>query len=344
MACLYERENSPYLWLKYDDQGGVERRESTKLRKEIPSQRRQAQVLLRQKQLGELKAGKKNPSHQWDAWVDEYLVSRYEKKPLTLERYRTSWRNLRAYLQIQKVVLPSQLTYQHCEQYMEWRKTSHSDVGIYKCGHNTARFDLKILHRICKQAIKLGYIERNPCSSLGIPKHKPREKPELTDEDLALIRQKLKELKCPEWMSTCFEIAIHQGCRLRETSIPFSCIDLKKKTILFKAKGDKDFSAPLHPKLTPKIKALVKKGGTHTCHLPRMASKEWWRFFKKIGLHDKGISFHCTRVTVITRLIRDGKPENVVKKIVNHASTEINRIYQRLGVEDVRNALDSLKV
>lgn len=344
MACLYERKNSPYLWLKYTDQGGEERRESTKLRKGVPSQRKQAQVLLRLKQLGELKAGKRHPGQHWEAWVEEYLVSRYEKKTLTLERYGISWRNLRAFLQSQKIVLPSQLTYRHCEEYMEWRKTSHSDVGIYKCGHNTARFDLKILHRICEQAIKRGYIERNPCSSLGIPKHKPREKPELTDADLSLIRKKLKELECPEWMSTCFEIAIHQGCRLRETSIPLSRIDLMKRTILFKAKGDRDFSAPLHPKLIPTIKAIEKNGETHTCQLPRMASKEWWKFFKKIGLHEKGVSFHCTRVTVITRLIRDGKPENVVKKIVNHASTEINRIYQRLGVEDVRNALDSLKV
>jgi site-specific recombinase XerD len=344
MACLYERKNSPYLWLKYLDQAGVERRESTKLRKSIPSQRQSAQVQLRQKQLAELKAGKKQPGQYWDAWVDEYLVSRYENKLLTLERYRISWKNLRAFFQSLKIVLPTQLTYQHCEQYMEWRKTSHLECGIYKCGHNNARYDLKILHRICDQAIKRGYIDRNPCSSLGIPKHKPREKPELSDEDLALIRHKLKELKSPEWMSACFEIAIHQGCRLRETSLPLSRIDLKKRTILFKAKGDKDFSAPLHPKLVPKIRAMLKKGQTHTCQLPRMASKEWWRFFKKIGLQEKGVSFHCTRVTVITRLIREGKPENVVKKIVNHASTEINRIYQRLGVEDVRNALDSLRV
>ena len=92
------------------------------------------------------------------------------------------------------------------------------------------------------------------------------------------------------------------------------------------------------------LKKLKKDGRTMTCELPQMASKEWWRFFKKIGLHQKGVCFHCTRVTVITRLIRQGHSEAVVRKIVHHASTEVNRIYQRLGVEDVRPALNSLKI
>ena len=75
-----------------------------------------------------------------------------------------------------------------------------------------------------------------------------------------------------------------------------------------------------------------------------MASKEWWKFFKAIGLHQKGVCFHCTRVTVISRLIRAGASENKVQKIVHHASTEIHRIYQRIGVDDLRSELELLNV
>lgn len=194
------------------------------------------------------------------------------------------------------------------------------------------------------QAIKRGYSTSNPCASLGIAKETPREKPELSDDDIALIRKQLQTLNKPEWMRVCFEIAIHQGCRLRETSLPLSKVDLEKRTIQFHAKGGKDFTAPIHPNLIPKFEGMKQTGQKLTCELPAMPSKHWFTFFKQIGLHKKGVCFHCTRVTVITRLIREGVPENKVKKIVNHASTEVHRIYQRLGVEDVRASLDALVV
>ena len=344
MASLYERKNSPFLWIKYKDESGVQKAHTTGLRRDIPAQKRKAQVLLNQKRLIELKSEKGRSGDSWNEWVIDFLESTYDKRPATLERYKISWQSLSAYLAEQKVSRPLQLTFRHCELYLPWRIAGQPQLGVYKCGHNTARYDLKVLHLICKYAMKRGFIDNNPASALGISKQKPREKPELTDEDIALIRGQLVALKMPEWMKTSFEIAIHQGCRLAETSIPFTRIDLKKKTILFKAKGDRDFSAPIHPKLQPLLQKLNEKRLSATCVLPPMPSKHWWRFFKNIGLHQKGVSFHCTRVTVITRLIRAGRPENVVKKIVNHASTEVHRIYQRLSVDDVRGALDHLIV
>ena len=344
MASLYKRQNSPYYWIKYKDAASVKQAHTTGFRHAVPSQIKKAKVLLQQKRLIELKTDKGVTGDTWDAWVIDFLESKYAKNSATLERYKISWQNLSVYLADQKIARPMQLTFRHCELYVPWRIAGQPQLGIYKCGHNTARYDLKVLHVICKYAIKRQFIDLNPASSLGIKKIKPKEKPELTDEDIALIREQLRILKMPEWMTTSFEIAIHQGCRLAETSIPFSRIDFKNRTILFKAKGDRDFTAELHRKLLPRLQKLKKGGLTVTCTLPPMPSKHWWRFFKKIGLHQKGVSFHCTRVTVITRLIRAGKPENVVKKIVNHASTEVHRIYQRLSVDDVRGALDDLKV
>ena len=59
----------------------------------------------------------------------------------------------------------------------------------------------------------------------------------------------------------------------------------------------------------------------------------WREFFDDLGMPE--ICFHCTRVTFITWCHRQGIPENVIMKLVNHASTEIHRIYQRLNVVDV---------
>lgn len=40
--------------------------------------------------------------------------------------------------------------------------------------------------------------------------------------------------------------------------------------------------------------------------------------------------------TFITRLARNRVPLSHAMRLVNHASTTIHRVYQRLGVEDVR--------
>jgi site-specific recombinase XerD len=344
MASLYKRPNSPCWWIKYVDDSGKTKQHSTGFRYAIPSQTRKARVLLNQKVLLELKRDKGIAGDSWDEWVDEFLDNRYATSQKTLKRYKTSWGFLKVYLSEQSIHHPHQLTFKACEQYIPWRVKGQNHLGIYKCKHNTARFDLKLLHLICIHAIKLKFITTNPCASLNIARHPSPEKPELSDEDIALIREKLITLNMPSWMSDCFEIAIHQGVRLSETSFPLSRVDWKRKTIEFHAKRNQRYTVSIHPKLLPILELWKQQKRTITCTLPVMPSKEWFKFFKKIGLHQKGVCFHCTRVTVITRLIRNGVPENQVKKIVHHASTEVNRIYQRLGVEDVRNALDSLQV
>jgi site-specific recombinase XerD len=329
MASLYKRGNSAFWWIKYKDAAGNLRQESTGYRHAVPAQTKKARILQRDKHLLELKREKGSEHGTWSAWVDKFLADQYEKQPKTLRRYRTCWQYLHAFLQERNIVAPHQLTFDDCNDYMDWRKAGQPQHGFYKCGHNTARLDLKILHLICERAIKKGLIAA---------------KPELTDEDIALIRQKLIELKMPDWMSASFEIAIHQGVRLSETSFPLSRIDWQNNTIEFHAKCDQRYSASIHPKLLPLLKQWKKEKRVMTCELPKMASKEWWRFFKKIGLHQKGVCFHCTRVTVITRLIRAGFSESAVMNVVHHASTEVNRIYQRLGVPDSRPVLASLKV
>jgi integrase len=66
----------------------------------------------------------------------------------------------------------------------------------------------------------------------------------------------------------------------------------------------------------------------------------WRHFFNDLGMPD--IHFHCTRVTFITWCHRNGLPETIVMQLVNHASTEIHRIYQRLNAADVRRWRDQV--
>ena len=54
-------------------------------------------------------------------------------------------------------------------------------------------------------------------------------------------------------------------------------------------------------------------------------------------------SSHCTRVNFVTREAKQGVPQSKMMKLVNHASEEIHRVYQRLVVADVREELNAIK-
>jgi hypothetical protein len=48
------------------------------------------------------------------------------------------------------------------------------------------------------------------------------------------------------------------------------------------------------------------------------------------------LCFHCLRVTYVTRLAQAGVPLSLAMRLTNHSDELVHRIYQRLGVEDVR--------
>ena len=183
------------------------------------------------------------------------------------------------------------------------------------------------------EAIQRGYCERNPCQRLGLTKDRAAEKPDISDADLALIARELDYE--PEWMKISFRIAIHHGVRLRATQVNLeSDVDWNRMIVTFREKGGIIYAVPLHPNLIPLFRELKAAGRGRTCELPTNASKKWMCFFKRIQLPQ--YCFHCCRVTVITKLARNGVPENLAMKFVGHRSADVHRIYQKLRADDLQ--------
>ena len=240
------------------------------------------------------------------------------------------------YLRERRIHIPSELTYQDALGYLKWR-TEYRKRGGRTVKLNTALNDIKVLRIIMRQAVRLEYAKNNPCDRLGVAKEETKEKPELTDQEIIDIRAALKDRD--RWMQISFEIAIHTGCRQSETQIALRDVDFKRKTITFASpKGGRAraFTVPLPSALEPLMASLRDTGAKYTLdNPPRMLGKEWWCFFKNT-LKRPDLCYHCTRVTFITRLARAGVPLAAAMRLVNHASTLVHRIYQRLGVDDVR--------
>jgi len=358
MACKYQRKNSPFWWIQYKTPEGNYRCISAELRRDNVKETRSADKLVEKYQREEQKS-EEDPYRTGSAfteWVPGFLEANYNapETAKTFEAYGWRWRSVAKFLDGHKLTYPRQITYDHAWKYLEWRQAGCAKDGIKAGSHNTAIHEIKFLSMLMTQAVRRGYADGNPLLHPGIQKHKPAEEPAMTDEEITKIRTEL--LRWPEWMRTCFEIAIYTGCRVSDTNIPLRDVDLEAKTItLEKPKGgaERAFTVPMREELVPLFTRLKQQRTNDqtaydfvgTGSKWEKPSKMWWRFFKQNdALNLPHLCFHCTRVTFITRGAKQGIPQSKMMKLVNHASDEIHRVYQRLVVADVRAELNAIRI
>ncbi|MEZ5405219.1 MAG: tyrosine-type recombinase/integrase [Verrucomicrobiia bacterium] len=340
MASVYTRKDSPYFQLRVKV-GGKWRSLPTDIQIGSIANRRKAERLAADYSVKETQGESSFYGNYFTRWVEPYLAAKYATSPKTLERYMQMWNALRAFFRFKSIHEPREVKREFVFEYVKWRQNPPKDCGVYACSYNNALKEIVLLNILMNEAKLRDYISENPCLKHGMKRHKSKEKPEMSDNEIQIIRQHLK--KYPEWMSIAFEIAIHQGCRLSETHLPMEDVDLLNKKITFTIKGNKRFTTAIVPDLLPLLKKLKKERRTMTYERPKyLIGKPWWAFFRSVGLSH--LCFHCTRVTVITRLARARIPMSEVMNFVGHSSELVHRVYQRLNVDDVRAAASAVKI
>jgi integrase len=127
--------------------------------------------------------------------------------------------------------------------------------------------------------------------------------------------------------------------------MPMSQIDFVNRRITFHGKGrngvKKINTTQIHDRLWPRLVELRDAKAVVTCTLPKMAAKEWHTFFKSRP-ELAHLCFHCTRVTVVTKLARAGVPVQQAMRYVSHASQTIHTIYQKLKADDLSACVAAL--
>lgn len=320
---------------------------ATEFRRDDPAGERKAWDWARAQAREGLLARKEGGRCEWGNWVEPWLRLKYRKQNSSLTNALNWWSWVSLYLREQGCATPRALDRDLVMGYIPWRLALEKRNGRRVC-FNSALQEVKFLGRVMREAILRKFAEVNPAEKLGLKKDKAPEKPEISDAEVALIRGRLAVLEghlplAERWMSVSFEIALHQGCRAKATQIPMERIDLEAGTIRFHEKRDQVFTVPIHPELRPLLEALRAEGAVVTCRLPKGSAIRWTKFFKGRREPDRSLTpflphlcFHCTRVTVITRLARAGVPIQQAMAYVHHASELIHRIYQRLKAEDLR--------
>jgi integrase len=171
-------------------------------------------------------------------------------------------------------------------------------------------------------------------SRLGIKKDTAKEKRPFSDAEIGIFREALRNE--PEWMAVSFEVSLYQALRMRHCQFPLAWVDFERGVIEYPqgfSKTKKRFSQPFDERLRPLLLWLKDKGREITCEIPKMASKAWWVFFRRLKI--EGVYFHCLRVNWITRAAKAGVPIAEAMQFVAHSSTEVHRIYLKLSAGDI---------
>ena len=339
MAYLYRKDRSPFWYLVFIDSDQKERHRSTGLRADDPNETAKAKALRAEMEAKEHRRSPDVTRANWDTWVPKYL-ERHCESPLTHERYLDAWKWVGLWLQTMRYHSPRDITYRNALEYIDWR-TSYKKRTGKTAGRNTAILELKTLAMIMGEAVRLGHAEANPLVRINLRRDKAEKKPELTDNEVVEIRNALRTE--PVWMQRAFEIALHTGCRLRETRLPRACVDFKENKITFpnpKGGEDRAFSVPMPSALQPLLEEFQRGKEKFTVDFPFQPSRRWQQFFIKIK--KPHLCFHCLRVTFVNRLRRAGVPREAAMRLVNHASELIHQVYQREKVEDLARFRDAV--
>ena len=331
MASFYCREGSPYYWVRFQKPDGTWGGKSTGVRRTADGARRKIKQLVAQETMREQTFTEQTGSNRFDAWVPQFLKQRYQNEK-TLIRYLAAWSALNTYLAHMNVIAPSQVTYKLCVDYAAFRTRPPKELMKAR-SHNTALTELKVFSAIMQEAVRRDYITANPALRLGLRRRPAKQKPEITLDEQGKIASALETE--PEWMRDCWLVGMLQGFRLSETAVPMRDINLKARSLTVHGKGGTIHTAPLHKGLQPIVRRAMRSQRHTLVALPKYAAKAWFRFFRRNGLPH--LCFHCTRVTVVTRLARARHPIYQTKAYVGHASDTVHAIYQRITPQDVRH-------
>jgi hypothetical protein len=273
------------------------------------------------------------PTHgeEFSAWVPGYIASHYSNER-SRKRYSHVWERLDEWLRRNKIRHPRELKYQHAGEYLEQREAGGA-------AHNTARMEVKFLSFLMAEAIRREFADRNAIALARISIDAPKEKKDLSDEDIEAARATFRDEAA--WMGRVFEILLHLGCRFAEASIPWERVDFEAGTILIedskRQEGDpkKLFLAPLGQQLADYLRPLQKKGSRT---VPPLTGEMNFRFNYRLKLAC-GATSHSCRVSFISRCHRAGLSETEAMRLVNHSTRAVHRIYSRMSIEDARKSL-----
>lgn len=328
MASYYERKDSPFFWIRFRKPDSTWAARSSGVRVGSPGALREIAQMVAKETAKESMHDDSGSSAMFRHWVPLWIDYNYSNAK-SRGRCLNAWAHISVFLASKKISHPAEVTYALGHEYVRWRtnETLTATEGRRLGAWNTAVMETRFFGAMMQEALRRGWVNANPFAKLGLAKREAKEKPVITVEEEEAIFKAFETYRGNSWMKEAFLVAMKQGCRLREVKVPLDRIDLKRMIIQFRIKGQRFHPAPLHKDLLPLVYQAIKEKRKHLVELPPQPSPKIAKFLKKIGLSH--LCFHCTRVTVVTRLCEAGFSESQTMAYVGHASATVHAIYRK---------------
>jgi integrase len=345
VASIYLRKDSRFCWIRLKRPDGTWESKATQYLKDNIGDRRQADLMARRASIEERENTPASQREHFDAWVDAWMKDRYGGTDgTTLVVYQRHWRRLRDWMKSVQITSPAQISYKGALEY----KTARLKDGV---SINTVIHELKFLSVVMGEAVHRDFAKANPVMKMGLKRAAITPKTPWTDEESVAVAGAIHAQS--DFLQASFILGFYQAARLRQCEVPLRDINLSTNRITYwrslsgrpLTKGDKPFTQPISQAALPLLRDLIDRrkaaGKKDLCEIPAVPSMEWRAFLDQFGFSH--LCHHGLRTTWVTRAASSGEISRAqAMRFVNHGSTAVHEIYQRLNADDVAHVADAL--
>lgn len=198
------------------------------------------------------------------------------------------------------------------------------------------------------EAVKRGYVERNPVTGISqLPEHNDKLR-WLTEQEEARMMA-----LCPEFLRPIVMTALHTGARRGEVlGLKWSDVDFEQRLIRWTmTKNHRTRYVPINDVLDGLLRSIPPYVGAdgpspHVFTNPETGTRyrdvthAFKRACRQAGLAD--VSFHTLRHTFASRLAQAGVSVKAIQELLGHGSLQVTMRYAHLAPNDLRRAVDVL--
>jgi len=264
---------------------------------------------------------------------------------LTVRAYGTDMRMLRAFLEqrLGRVPSPTEITREMIVQF---------GVSLRKPAPLTLRRKYACISSFFGFLQDMGYAQSNPARRLPLPRVSEHVPVYLTEE----MAQQLIAAADTPWTKAAVVLLLSTGIRRSEAvGVTLDDIDLEKRQLLIRGKGDKERVVPLTDQVVEAIQAyLPYRTKTQSRHLfvsawkghpihGRCINRMLKIVIEKAGLEGQGITPHKLRHTFATHLIRNGVDIRTVQELLGHSEIETTARYLHSDTKTKQAAVGKLR-
>jgi integrase len=217
-------------------------------------------------------------------------------------------------------------------------------AGLKTLKPSTINRELMCMSAIFREAVKRGYLEKNPCKGIKqLPEQNQIVRYLSDDEERAILGA------CSDTMRPIVLCALHTGMRREEMlSLKWQEVDLDQRLVRVRfSKSKKSRYIPVNDELLEVLKSVPKWDDCEYVFANPDTRHRWfdikvaWAFTVRRS-KVKNFRFHDLRHTFASRLVQRGVQIQAVQELLGHATLEMTQRYAHLAPGDLRRAVDLL--